>query len=74
MVNTYNKHIYIAGLNDFEKRFTNILSLIPECDSIIKLNAICNKCDNDAIFTQRKNSCKEQINVDPQIYQLNVVL
>ena len=71
MVNTYNKHIYIAGLNgDFEKKgFTNILSLVPECDSIIKLNAICSICSKDAIFTHRKTSSKEQIIVNSEIYQ-----
>ena len=71
MVNTYDKHIYIAGLNgDFEKKgFTNILALIPECDSIIKLNAKCSACNKDAIFTHRKTSSKEQIIVNSEIYQ-----
>ena len=71
MVNTYNKHIYIAGLNgDFEKKgFTNILSLVPECDSIIKLNAKCSLCNKEAIFTHRKTNSKEQIIVNSEIYQ-----
>lgn len=70
MVNTYNKHIYIAGLNgDFEKKgFSNILSLVPECDSIIKLNAKCSICNKDAIFTHRTEESKEQIIVNPKIY------
>lgn len=71
MVNEYNKHIYIAGLNgDFEKKgFTNILSLVPECDNIVKLNAQCNLCKDTAIFTHRKNDSKKQILVDSEIYQ-----
>ena len=72
MVNTYHKHIYIAGLNgDFEKKgFSNILSLIPECDSIIKLNAKCSMCkDKDAIFSHRNTTDKEQIIVTSEIYK-----
>jgi len=71
MVNEYNKHIYIAGLNgDFEKKgFTNILSLVPECDSIIKLNAKCSMCNMDAIFTHRNSNNKKQIIVNSEIYQ-----
>ena len=71
MVNEYNKYIYIAALNgDFQKKgFTNILSLIPECDSIVKLNAQCSICKKNAIFTRRKTPSKEQIIVDSEIYE-----
>ena len=71
MVNTYNKHIYIAALNgDFEKKgFTNIISLIPECDTITKLNAICSLCEEPALFSFRKSNSKEQIVVTSEIYK-----
>ena len=71
MVNTYNKHIYIAALNgDFEKKgFTNILSLIPECDTITKLNAKCTLCEEAAIFSYRISDSKEQIVVTSEIYK-----
>lgn len=55
-----NKNIYISGLDgDFkQKKFGQILDLIPICDKITKLHAKCSLClkkgiDNKAIFSHR---------------------
>ena len=55
-----NKYIYISGLDgDFkQKKFGQILDLIPICDKITKLNAKCSLClkkeiDTKAIFSHR---------------------
>ena len=73
MVNNLNKTIYIAALDgDYKKvGFTQILELIPECDKIEKLPAICTICKDGtyAIFTKRKTSNKERIIVNDNIYQ-----
>ena len=54
---TYNKQIYICGLDgDFQrKKFGYMLDLIPLADSIIKLTANCVTCNFNkaAIFTHR---------------------
>ena len=52
-----NKKIYICGLDgDFErKKFGQILDLIPLCDKVTKLTALCNLCKNGTpgIFSKR---------------------
>ena len=52
-----NKTIYIAALDgDFQRKpFQNIINLIPHCDKVDKLKAICTNCKNGtyAIFTKR---------------------
>ena len=55
-----NKNIYISGLDgDFkQKKFGQILDLIPICDKITKLHAKCSLClkkeiDTKAIFSHR---------------------
>ena len=55
-----NKYIYISGLDgDFkQKKFGQILDLIPICDKITKLHAKCSLClkkgkNNKAIFSHR---------------------
>lgn len=53
------KKVYICGLDgDFEReKIGNILDLIPLCDKVSKLTAICEKCKNyDAIFSKRITS------------------
>ena len=63
LVNMHKKIVYVCGLDgDFKrKRFGTILDLIPNCDDIVKLKAICKKCKkNDAIFTHRLTHESEQ--------------
>ena len=56
-----NKHIYIYGLDgDFkQEKIGYILDLVPLCDSIQKLKAVCN-CGEPAIFSKRLSGEKDQ--------------
>jgi thymidine kinase len=47
-IHLHNKHIYVCGLDGDYKRnkFGQILDLIPLCDSIYKVTAICMHCKN----------------------------
>lgn len=64
-VNFYKKSVYVFGLDgDFkQKPFGDILKLIPYCDDIIKLKALCVLCKNgtDALFTHRLVGGNEQV-------------
>ena len=63
LVNVYKKEVYVCGLDgDFKRqKFGKILDLIPNCDEVIKLKALCrNCCQNDALFTFRLSNEKEQ--------------
>lgn len=63
LVNVYKKEVYVCGLDgDFKRqKFGKILDLIPNCDDVIKLKALCrNCCQNDALFTFRLSNEKEQ--------------
>ena len=59
-----NKTIYVAGLDgdSFMKPFGQILDLIPLCDSIKKLSALCVICKDGtpANFTKRIVENQEQ--------------
>ena len=59
-----NKRIYIGGLDgDFNRnKFGELLDLIPYCDNVVKLTALCGICKNGtvAIFSQRITEEKEQ--------------
>ena len=72
LVNTYNKHIYIAALNgDFEKKpFEQISKLIPEADVIEKLHAICSGCKDGtpASFSFRVTNEKDRILIGSNNY------
>ena len=62
-----SKHIHIYGLDgDFkQERFGDILSLIPICDSYVKLFATC-KCGALAPFSKRLSNNQEQFSIhDP---------
>tara|TARA_B110000495_G_C22943934_1_gene552471 strand:+ start:393 stop:1004 length:612 start_codon:yes stop_codon:yes gene_type:complete len=54
---TDNKRVYIAGLNgDFQKKsMGDILKLIPQCDSLVKLSALCMECKDGTLahFSKR---------------------
>lgn len=63
LVNRKNKKVYVCGLDgDFRReKFGTLLDIIPICDDIIKLKALCIRCKkNEAIFTHRLTAQKEQ--------------
>jgi len=48
--------VYVCGLDgDYcQKRFGHILDLVPLCNKVVKLNAICRLCKSDkGVFTKR---------------------
>lgn len=59
------KHVYVAGLDgDFEqKKFGQILDLIPFCDKFTKYTSLCVICKNGtaAIFSKRLSNEKTQM-------------
>ena len=59
LVDNNKKHVVVSGLDgDFNRNlFGDIIKLIPICDSVDKLHAYCNKCNNGNIapFTKRLN-------------------
>jgi thymidine kinase len=56
-VETYYKHVICVGLDGDSHRqpFGQLLELIPYCDSVRKLTALCSRCGDGtaAIFTHR---------------------
>ena len=63
-VETYNKTVYICGLDGDYKReeFNNWLCLVPFCDKITKLHSVCCGCKKrDAIFTHRTTNESNQL-------------
>lgn len=69
-VETYKKHVIVAGLDGDASRkpFGKILELIPYCDNIVKLKALCKKCSldgsmNEALFTSKKGTITSTIEV-----------
>jgi len=63
LVDTHQKHIFVFGLDgDFKRnKFGHILDLIPFCDSVEKLTANCNGCNNKAIFSRRIIKSEQQV-------------
>jgi thymidine kinase len=57
-VELFDKHVIVAGLDGDAQRkpFGKLLELIPLADSIIKLKAMCKKCNDgtEALFTSKK--------------------
>tara|TARA_B110000046_G_C12991532_1_gene398045 strand:- start:59 stop:652 length:594 start_codon:yes stop_codon:yes gene_type:complete len=73
IVNSLHKKVYVCGLDgDFKrKKIGSILDIIPLCDDVIKLKAICMNCKtNDGIFTYRLTKEKEQIVVGVKKYSV----
>ena len=71
LVNIENKKVYVCGLDgDFQrKEFGSILKIIPLCDDVVKLKAICKSCKiRDGIFTFRLSDEKEQMLVGTDNY------
>jgi len=64
---TYNKIMYISGLDGGYKRnkIGNLLDIIPLCDTITKLNALCTVCCDGtrAPFTFRKTKVEDENNL-----------
>ncbi len=73
LVNELNQHVFVFGLDgDFKRnKFGQISDLIPHCDRIEKIHAVCGKCSNPAIFSDRiVSSSTEQVLVGSQdMYQ-----
>lgn len=63
LVDSLHKKIHVFGLDgDYNRnKFGMITNLIPYCDSIEKLTAICAHCNQPAIFSYRTVSCNDQI-------------
>jgi len=62
-VEVFEKHVIVAGLDGDASRkpFGEILALIPYCDTVVKLKAICKVCSadgsiTDALFTSKKDN------------------
>jgi thymidine kinase len=68
LVDNHNKHVVVSGLDADSNRqpFGDLIKLIPICDSVDKLTAYCNKCNNGVIapFTKRINTNTTQPVVD----------
>ena len=73
MVENHNKIVYICGLDgDFKRqRFGQILDLIPYCDKMTKLHALCSNCRNGtpAIFSHRITTEALQIVIGSDNYK-----
>lgn len=69
-VERLNKKVYVFGLDgDFQRKpFGQILDLIPYCDKVVKLKAICSICQDgtEGIFTKRIVDSQEQTLVGNQ--------
>ena len=65
LVEKYKMHIVVSGLDgDFHRnKFGQMLDLIPYCDSITKLSALCLNCNDGtpAIFSHRINKSDDQV-------------
>lgn len=71
LVNKYNKKVFVCGLDgDFQrKKFGSLLDIIPLCDDLVKLNAICISCKcSNGIFTHRLSNEKKQTLIGAKNY------
>lgn len=66
-VEVYEKNVILAGLDGdvHRKPFGKILDLIPYCDSVVKLKALCKICNDgtEAIFSSRKEASSLVVDV-----------
>ena len=61
LTNLHKKRVYISGLTEIKEENLNILDVIPLCDDVVKIKAICKRCKKrDAIFTHRLSNEQEQ--------------
>ena len=67
LVDVKNKHVIVSGLDgdSFRNPFGDIIKLIPLCDTVDKLTAYCNKCNNGVIapFTKKINGNTDLIDI-----------
>jgi len=67
------KTVYISALDgDFQrKKFGRVLDLIPLCDKVTKLHALCSQCRDGtpAIFSHRKIADVSQVVIGSDIYE-----
>ena len=65
-----NKKVFIYALDgDFQqKKFGEVLDLVPLCDEIKKLNAKCFQCGGMAIFTHRITDEMNQVDIGVDNY------
>ena len=72
MVEEEKKKVYICGLDgDFKRdKIGNLLDLIPVCDVMTKLHALCSHCKDGMLapFTFRSTSDTEQVLIGNDIY------
>ena len=72
LVETRNKRVYVAGLDgDFKReKFGKLLDLIPKCNEVVKLHAICAKCRDGtpAIFSMRITAESDQVVIGTDNY------
>ena len=72
LVDISKKHVFVCGLDgDFKReKFGQILDLIPLCDNVVKLKAVCQNCKKcDAIYTHRKtNDTTQTIVAEKDMY------
>ena len=59
------KKVIITALNGTyqRKNFGKIGDLIPQCENIIKLKAICDKCSKEASFSKKLTQDKNEIDI-----------
>jgi len=73
MVDSMKKHVFISGLDgDFRReKFGDILDLIPVCDKVEKLSALCAVCKNGtpAIFSKRITDESSQVVIGSDNYK-----
>ena len=68
----HKKKVYVCGLDgDYKRRkFGSILDIVPLCDDVVKLKAICKKCKKEeAIFTHRMSGETQQTVIGSNNYQ-----
>jgi len=76
MVDEKHKKVYICGLDGDYKRnkFGSLIDLIPYCDKVSKLTALCGICKDGtkAIFTLRTSNNTEQVLIGEKDHYLPV--
>ena len=76
MVDEKQRKVYICGLDGDYKRnkFGSLIDLIPYCDKVSKLTALCGLCRDGtkAIFTLRTSNSTEQILIGEKEHYLPV--
>ena len=70
LVETYKKHVVVCGLDgDFKRvKFGKLCDLIPFCDTITKLQAVC-ECGKPSIFSHRTSTETEQVLIGSSNYK-----